>query len=294
MISRGDGTSAQAFHVTADLHAVLRKYWGYDQFRPLQGRIVESLIGGNDTCVVMPTGGGKSLCYQLPAVVSGRTAVVVSPLIALMQDQAAQLEQMGISAAALNSQVTWPEQQNIMRRAAKGEYRLLYVSPERLLKEEFIAFLSARSAGFLRHRRSPLHFRVGSRIPPGIPAVAAAAGVVSRQSDCGVYGKRDEACAARYIAPAEFARAAQVHRQFSQAESELSGSRVRRQDAGAFVACGYRGLCRGDDYHLRADHCCAWKRPSSICANRAWRRFRTTVKMEIRRSVAEPDALDGG
>jgi len=120
---------------------VLRKYWGYDEFRPLQNRIVESLIGGNDTCVVMPTGGGKSLCYQLPAVVSGRTALVVSPLIALMQDQAAQLEQMGIPAAALNSQISWPEQQNIMRRAVKGEYRLLYVSPERILREEFIEFL---------------------------------------------------------------------------------------------------------------------------------------------------------
>lgn len=124
-----------------DLHSVLRKYWGYDQFRPLQGRIVESLIAGQDCAVIMPTGGGKSLCYQLPAVVSGRTAVVVSPLISLMQDQAAALEQMGIPAAALNSQIAWPEQQNIMRRAAAGDYRLLYVSPERLLREDFIGFL---------------------------------------------------------------------------------------------------------------------------------------------------------
>src|SRR5579862_5736037 len=126
---------------TRDLHGILRKYWGYGEFRPLQGRVVQSLIDGHDIAVVMPTGGGKSLCYQLPAVVSGRTAVVVSPLIALMQDQAAQLEQMGIPAAALNSQISWPEQQNVMRRAAAGEYRLLYVSPERLLKEEFIGYL---------------------------------------------------------------------------------------------------------------------------------------------------------
>src|SRR5579872_1516504 len=124
-----------------DLLAPLLRYWGYDSFRPLQEQIVRSLLAARDTCVVMPTGGGKSLCYQLPAVVSGRTAVVVSPLIALMQDQAAQLEQMGIPAAALNSQISWAEQQNIMRRAAAGEYRLLYVSPERLLKEEFIAYL---------------------------------------------------------------------------------------------------------------------------------------------------------
>lgn len=89
----------------------------------------------------MPTGGGKSLCYQLPAVVSERTAVVVSPLIALMQDQAVALEQMGIPAAALNSRIDWAEQQNIMRRAERGEYRLLYVSPERLLREGFIDFL---------------------------------------------------------------------------------------------------------------------------------------------------------
>jgi len=124
-----------------NLHTVLRKYWGYDEFRPLQGRIVQSLIDGHDCAVIMPTGGGKSLCYQLPAVVSGRTAVVVSPLISLMQDQAASLEQMGIPAAALNSQIGWAEQQNIMRRAVNGEYRLLYLSPERLLREDFIEFL---------------------------------------------------------------------------------------------------------------------------------------------------------
>jgi len=127
--------------VSADLHSVLKKYWGYDEFRPLQGRIVQSLIGGHDACVVMPTGGGKSLCYQLPAVVSGRTAVVVSPLISLMQDQAAALEQMGIPAAALNSQIAWPDQRNIMRRAVKGDFRLLYLSPERLLREDFTDFL---------------------------------------------------------------------------------------------------------------------------------------------------------
>src|SRR5260370_17017607 len=87
----------------ADLLTPLRRYWGYDSFRPLQERVVRTLLAGRDTCVVMPTGGGKSLCYQLPAVISQRTAMAVSPLIALMQYQAPQLAQMGTPAAAFNS-----------------------------------------------------------------------------------------------------------------------------------------------------------------------------------------------
>src|SRR5258708_11511132 len=86
----------------------------------------------------MPTGGGKSLCYQLPALISNRTAIVISPLIALMQDQAAQLKEMGIAAAVLNSSVAWQEQSNVMSKAAQGGYPLLYLSPERLAQPETI------------------------------------------------------------------------------------------------------------------------------------------------------------
>jgi ATP-dependent DNA helicase RecQ len=124
-----------------DLLTPLRRYWGYSSFRPLQERIVRSLLAGHDTCVVMPTGGGKSLCYQLPAVVAGRTAVVISPLIALMQDQAAQLAQMGIPAAALNSFLTSGEQTGVMRQAREAAYRLLYLSPERLARGDTLSWL---------------------------------------------------------------------------------------------------------------------------------------------------------
>jgi ATP-dependent DNA helicase RecQ len=119
-----------------ELLAALERYWGYSSFRPLQERIVHSLLGGNDTCVVMPTGGGKSLCYQLPALVSGQTAVVISPLIALMQDQAMHLKQMGIPAAVLNSMQDTAEQSRLMKNAREGEYRLVYLSPERLEKKK--------------------------------------------------------------------------------------------------------------------------------------------------------------
>ena len=124
-----------------DLLTLLRRYWGYSTFRPLQERIVRSLLAGHDACVVMPTGGGKSLCYQLPAVVSGGTAVVISPLIALMQDQAAQLAQMGIPAAVLNSTLSEAEQSEVMSRAREGAYRLLYVSPERVARGDTMGWL---------------------------------------------------------------------------------------------------------------------------------------------------------
>ncbi|MGA8272081.1 MAG: RecQ family ATP-dependent DNA helicase [Candidatus Sulfotelmatobacter sp.] len=124
-----------------DLMTPLRRYWGYSTFRPLQERIVRSLLAGRDTCVVMPTGGGKSLCYQLPAVVSEGTAVVISPLIALMQDQATQLAQMGIPAAVLNSTMNEVEQNKVMSAAREGAYRLLYVSPERVARGDTMGWM---------------------------------------------------------------------------------------------------------------------------------------------------------
>src|SRR5580692_7936724 len=115
----------------ADLLTPLRRYWGYSSFRPLQERVVRSLLAGHDTCVVMPTGGGKSLCYQLPAIMlPAKTVIVVSPLIALMQDQVAQLTQMGIPCALLNSTLSAKQQSDVERRAVAGDYRLLYLSPE--------------------------------------------------------------------------------------------------------------------------------------------------------------------
>jgi ATP-dependent DNA helicase RecQ len=131
-----------------NLAEALRRYWGYHEFRPKQENVIRSLLAGHDACVVMPTGGGKSLCYQLPAVVSGKTAVVVSPLIALMQDQAAQLAQMGIPAAAINSFQTSSERSRVMANARRGDYRLLYLSPERLAAENTFDWLASVPVGF--------------------------------------------------------------------------------------------------------------------------------------------------
>jgi ATP-dependent DNA helicase RecQ len=127
----------------------LRRYWGYDAFRPKQEAIVRDILAGRDVCVVMPTGGGKSLCYQLPAALQlEKTAIVVSPLIALMQDQVAQLTQMGICAGVLNSSQGWNEQRKTEQRAERGEFRLLYLSPERLAKREMIDWLKKVPVSF--------------------------------------------------------------------------------------------------------------------------------------------------
>ena len=131
-----------------NLAEALRRYWGYHEFRPKQENVIRSLLAAHDTCVVMPTGGGKSLCYQLPAVISGKTAVVVSPLIALMQDQAAQLAQMGIPAAVINSTQSPAERRQVMEKAARGEYRLLYLSPERLAAGNTFEWLAKVPVGF--------------------------------------------------------------------------------------------------------------------------------------------------
>jgi ATP-dependent DNA helicase RecQ len=141
-MSSGAAAYTRPFETQDRFTAALRKYWGYDGFRPRQEEVVKSLAAGRDVCVVMPTGGGKSLCYQLPAVLSeGRTAVVISPLIALMQDQVAHLRQMGIPAVFLNSSVVESDRRALKEGAIAGEYRLLYVSPERAVTDGTVEWL---------------------------------------------------------------------------------------------------------------------------------------------------------
>ena len=117
------------------MQQTLKTYFGYDSFRPLQEEIIRHILGGNDALVLMPTGGGKSICYQLPALLREGTAVVVSPLISLMKDQVEALCANGISAGALNSSNDETENAALRRACMEGKLKLLYISPEKLLAE---------------------------------------------------------------------------------------------------------------------------------------------------------------
>src|SRR6185295_11071336 len=122
-----------------DVRALLQERFGFDDFRPAQRQIVDLVLAGRNVLAVMPTGSGKSLCYQLPAMALPGLTIVVSPLIALMKDQVDHLHALGIPANVINSTVPRDVQRDRMDQAASGEIKLLYVAPERFQNEEFRA-----------------------------------------------------------------------------------------------------------------------------------------------------------
>jgi len=127
--------------MTSTAHNVLFDVFGYKQFRDGQETVINDLISGRDALVVMPTGGGKSLCFQIPALVREGICIVVSPLISLMKDQVDTLRACGVAAAYLNSSLSYQEQNDIINSLHRGQLKLLYVAPERLLRPDFIARL---------------------------------------------------------------------------------------------------------------------------------------------------------
>ncbi len=131
---------------------VLGRYWGYNAFRPLQQDAMEAILRGQDSVVVLPTGGGKSLCFQAPALLRSGLALVVSPLISLMKDQVDTLTGNGVAAACFNSSLAADERASVLHGIREGRYRLLYVSPERLAGEgpdSFVSLLSRTGVSFM-------------------------------------------------------------------------------------------------------------------------------------------------
>ena len=131
------------------IHEILKQYWGYDSFRPLQEDIINAVLDGNDTLALLPTGGGKSVCFQVPALAKDGLCLVVSPLIALMKDQVEGLKKKGIPALAIYSGMSFLEIKKTLQNAAYGNYKFLYVSPERLETNLFLDMLPAMNINLL-------------------------------------------------------------------------------------------------------------------------------------------------
>ena len=127
--------------MSSDSRKALQHFFGYDAFLDNQESIIDDILAGNDLCVIMPTGAGKSLCYQLPALMRHSFTIVVSPLISLMKDQVTSLTERRIPAACINTTISADEQFKIMREAAAGYVDLLYVAPERFQTNSFRSFL---------------------------------------------------------------------------------------------------------------------------------------------------------
>jgi ATP-dependent DNA helicase RecQ len=173
---------------SADPLDILRTVWGFPAFRGLQEEVVRHVLAGGDALVVMPTGGGKSLCYQVPALCRDGLAIVVSPLIALMQDQVAALTQLGVRAAALNSSLSLPEQMRAERLMREGGLDLVYVAPERVRLPGFLDLLARCSLSLFAideahcvaqwghdFRPDYLELRVLHERFPGVPRLALTA-----------------------------------------------------------------------------------------------------------------------
>ncbi|HEY6082806.1 MAG TPA: DEAD/DEAH box helicase, partial [Chitinophagaceae bacterium] len=124
-------------------HSILRQYWGYDRFRPLQEDIISSVLEGKDTLALLPTGGGKSICFQVPALMKDGICVVITPLISLMKDQVENLKQRGIPALAVHSGLPWREVEKNLKSALYGNFKFLYLSPERLQTSLFKEYAEA-------------------------------------------------------------------------------------------------------------------------------------------------------
>ncbi|MCQ4294914.1 DNA helicase RecQ [Pseudomonas stutzeri] len=167
---------------------ILKDVFGYDAFRGNQGAIIERVGSGGDALVLMPTGGGKSLCYQVPALLRDGLAVVVSPLIALMDDQVATLDELGVSAVALNSTLGADEQRDIAERIRRNEIKMLYLAPERLVQPRMLAFLQRLDVALFAideahcvsqwgHDFRPEYMQLGqlAELFPGVPRIALTA-----------------------------------------------------------------------------------------------------------------------
>ena len=151
-----------------DKYSILKQYYGHSAFRAGQEELIDSILSGRDALCVMPTGGGKSLCYQIPALLLPGITLVVSPLISLMKDQVAALKSAGVPAAYINSSLTSEQIRTVYARTRKGAYKLIYVAPERLETNSFLSLMQEMDVSFLAVDEAHC-ISLGTGLPPELP-----------------------------------------------------------------------------------------------------------------------------
>ena len=203
----------------------LQRVFGHDDFRGLQADVISEVLDGRDVVAVLPTGGGKSFCYQIPAMLRPGVGLVVSPLIALMQDQVAALRAAGVAAARLDSTLDRDARREWLDAAREGKLDLLYVSPEGLFAQGFLDFLEQCPHRAHRHRRSALRQPMGPRFPPRLSRARPARGSLSRRAAHGRHRHRRSQDASRHPHAAAARRRARFIDSFDRPNLVLAAER---------------------------------------------------------------------